>query len=74
MRDACIDLSKTLGLDPEALFEEWSERAAIREYEGGQSRADAERDAFDDVRLAHRIGPKSAATPTAAAKRKADGE
>lgn len=60
-RDACLELARTLGVDPDALVEAWAERAAIREYEGGQSRTDAERDALDDVRLAHRIGPKSAA-------------
>ena len=38
----------------------WAERAAIREFEGGQSRDDAERDALDDVRAAHRRGPRSA--------------
>lgn len=27
----------------------WEERAAIREYDGGQSREDAERDAWTDV-------------------------
>lgn len=27
----------------------WNERAAIREFEGGASRRDAERDALDDV-------------------------
>ena len=67
-REACLDLARTLGVDPEALVEEWTERAAIREFEGGQSRADAERDALDDVRLAHRMGPKSAAAATIAAK------
>ncbi len=29
--------------------EYWAERAAIREYDGGQSRSDAERDAWTDV-------------------------
>ena len=71
MRDACVELARTLGVDPDALVEAWAERAAIREYEGGQSRADAERDALDDIRLAHRIGPRSATAPatTAADKR-----
>jgi hypothetical protein len=59
-REACLELARTLGLDGDLLVEEWSERAAIREFEGGQPRADAERDALDDVRLAHRLGPKSA--------------
>lgn len=30
-------------------FDDWSERAAIREYEGGQDRADAEADAYAEV-------------------------
>ena len=30
---------------------QWEERAAIREVDGGQPAADAERDAFEDVRL-----------------------
>jgi len=60
-RDACIELARTLGIDAEALVEQWAERAAIREFEGGQSRADAERAALDDVRAMHRRGPRSAA-------------
>jgi hypothetical protein len=37
-------------LTPEqARREYWSERAAIREYDGGMTRADAERAAWDDV-------------------------
>ncbi|MFN4296778.1 MAG: hypothetical protein ACK4FB_08030 [Brevundimonas sp.] len=30
-------------------FWDWQERAAIREYDGGQIRADAERDAYGEV-------------------------
>ncbi|MEM8555704.1 MAG: hypothetical protein AAGF71_12875 [Pseudomonadota bacterium] len=30
-------------------YEDWLERAAIREFCGGQSRTDAERDAFTDI-------------------------
>lgn len=30
-------------------FDEWEERAAIREFDGGMSRADAERAAYKDV-------------------------
>ena len=59
-REGCLELARTLGVDADALVEEWTERAAIREFDGGQSRADAERDALDDIRLAHRMGPKSA--------------
>lgn len=61
-RAACIDLARTLGIEAETLVEQWAERAAIREFEGGQARADAERDALDDVRALHRKGPLSAAS------------
>lgn len=30
-------------------FDEWEERAAIREYEGGQDRAEAEAAAYEEV-------------------------
>lgn len=71
----CIQLAERLGLSTEAVLELWAERAAIREYEGGQSRADAEAAAVDDVRAAlatpiessivsgDRKGPRSAASP-----------
>ena len=49
-RDACIVLAEKLGLDAAELIERWEERAAIREYEAGQTRPEAERDAFEDVR------------------------
>jgi hypothetical protein len=49
-RDVCIELARRLGLDATDVIERWQERAAIREYDGGQKRADAERDAFNDVR------------------------
>lgn len=65
-RDACIELARTLGVDPDALVEQWAERAAIREFEGGQPRADAERDALEDVRALQRRGPKSAGAQAAA--------
>lgn len=32
-----------------ALFDLWEERAAIREFDGGQSRSDAERLAYEEV-------------------------
>ncbi len=65
----CIELAERLGLSAETVLELWAERAAIREYEGGQSRADAEAAAVDDVRAAfatpivagERKGPRSAA-------------
>jgi hypothetical protein len=46
---ACVQLARRVGLDPADVVERWAERAAIREFEGGQDRAGAERDAFDDV-------------------------
>lgn len=30
-------------------YDRWAERAAIREFDGGQSRADAEQSAYDEV-------------------------
>lgn len=68
--NTCLELAERLGLAAETVLELWAERAAIREYEGGQSRADAEAAAVEDVRLAlatpmvitgERKGPRSAA-------------
>jgi hypothetical protein len=59
-REACIELARTLGIAEDVVVEQWAERAAIREFEGGQSRADAEHDALEDIRAAHRRGPRSA--------------
>jgi len=61
-REACRELARTLGVDAEALVEQWAERAAIREFEGGQARAEAERDALDDVSALQRKGPQRAAS------------
>ena len=61
-RDACIELAQALGIDISAALEHWGERAAIREFEGGLSREDAERAALDDLRALHRKGPRSAAS------------
>ena len=36
-------------------FDDWEERAAIREHDGGMSREDAEAAAYDEV-MAHREG------------------
>ena len=72
-RDACLELARTLGCDGEALVEAWAERAAIREFDGGQPRPDAERDALEDVRRAHRMGPRSAGSAvTEVAKARGD--
>jgi len=48
-RQACVQLARHFGLDPADFIERWAERAAIREFEGGQDRASAERDALDDI-------------------------
>lgn len=72
----CIELAEQLGLAPETVLELWGERAAIREYEGGQARVDAETAAVDDVRahlgratpsivIGERKGPRSAAPAVA---------
>jgi hypothetical protein len=69
-REACIELARTLGVDVDTFVEQWQERAAIREFEGGLSRADAERAALEDLRLATRIGPRSVASPHSVATKK----
>jgi hypothetical protein len=55
-RNAAIDTpefqrrqDELIALVGRAKAEHWSERAAIREYDGGMTRADAERAAWDDV-------------------------
>ena len=57
------ELARRTGMSPKA----------IREFEGGQPRADAERDALDDVRAAHRKGPRSAGSHVEAADAKKHG-
>ncbi|HEU0036339.1 MAG TPA: hypothetical protein VFQ53_37255 [Kofleriaceae bacterium] len=68
-REAVLELAERAGVDPDELLEWWSERAAVREFDGGQSRADAERGAVDDCKqmlevgawvFGPRRGPKSA--------------
>lgn len=75
-RDGCIELARRLGLDADQLLEWWSERAAVREFDGGLTREAAELAAFDDLRLeldstsfanGDRRGPKRA-EPDAATK------
>lgn len=73
-RDDCLALAKRFQQNPEAVVDWWAERAAIREFEGGQEREEAERDALKDVEMAleaGRRGPKAAQAPRAA-KRKAE--
>jgi hypothetical protein len=48
-RDRFDILVEKLGVPRARLIEEWGERAAIRQYLGNMSRADAEVRAFDDV-------------------------
>lgn len=48
--ERCGDLAREYALDPGAVFEEFDERAAIRQYEAGVTREAAESAAFDDVR------------------------
>ena len=70
-REAVIELARTLGIAEDVLVEQWAERAAIREFEGGQSRAEAEQGALEDVRAAQRKGPRSAGVVEAVAKKRA---
>ena len=49
-------------IDQEALREHWEERAAIREYDGGQHRAAAEQDAWTEVNRIHLARAVKAAT------------
>ena len=65
----CLALAERLGVAAETVLELWAERAAIREFEGGQPRSSAEAAAVDDVRaqlatpivVGERKGPRSAA-------------
>lgn len=70
-RAACEEIARSAGVPVDDVLELWNERAAIREYEGGQSRTDAEAAALDDVRAMvaalslagePRKGPRSVAT------------
>lgn len=56
-RSACIELASRAGVDPDELVEWWEERAAVREYDGGQPRFEAESDALDDMRAMLELGP-----------------
>jgi hypothetical protein len=49
-RPAVTAIALEFGVDAYELLEDWEERAAIREYQGGQSRQEAERQAVGDVR------------------------
>ena len=43
-------LARRFGVDEADLVERWSERAAVREYDGGMTREQAETAALADVR------------------------
>lgn len=47
---ALASLARETGQDYVAILDEWYERAAVREYLGNTTRAEAERHALDDVR------------------------
>ena len=60
-----LELAREHGCDLDDLFEQWSERSAIREHVGGMSRDSTEIAAFDDLVLAlgdARRGPRSASS------------
>jgi hypothetical protein len=71
-RARCEELARQLDCIPDDVIERWEERAAIREHDGGQPRADAELAAFDDVRTemelalvaGPRRGPRAAGDPS----------
>ncbi|MBX3157481.1 MAG: hypothetical protein KF773_16010 [Deltaproteobacteria bacterium] len=71
-REACIELATRFGVDPEDVLEWWLERASVREYDGGQARADAEAAALEDARveLDPRVGATVIAEGLAEAPRK----
>lgn len=56
-REACLELARRAGVDPDELVEWWEERASVREYDGGQPRPEAEADALADVRAMVDLGP-----------------
>jgi hypothetical protein len=49
MSDRYDTLARSAGRDRDDVLEYWSERAAIREYDGGMTRAAAEGRAWADV-------------------------
>jgi hypothetical protein len=56
VRYVIVELAARHRLDVDALLEDWEERAAIREYLGGMSRASAELWAIGDVERMHGLG------------------
>jgi hypothetical protein len=75
-RALVIQLAEHAGVDVEDVLEYWGERAALREFDGGQDREQAETAAVDDIRelLAvgawtfARKGPQSATLLSTSAK------
>jgi hypothetical protein len=77
IRDQVLELARQFDRDGDELVEWWSERAAIREIEGGQLRADAESDAFDELRASldeGRRGPLRAGRAMDTKRNTADGD
>jgi len=77
IRDQVLELARQLDRDGDELVEWWSERAAIREIDGGELRADAERDAFDGLRASvdeGRRGPLRAGRVVETKRNTADGD
>jgi hypothetical protein len=63
-RERIQQLAIAHGEQFDELLEQWSERAAVREFSGGMPRAEAEAGAYDDVVAMlgeARRGPRSAA-------------
>lgn len=77
-RAVVIELAERAGVDVEDVLEYWAERAAIREIDGGQDRAQAEQGAIEDIRElleigtwtfgGERKGPQRAAPTTSSTK------
>lgn len=56
MKALVLELAARHGLDPIDLGEAWTERAAIRQYEGGRTRGVAELGALHEIEVTYRIG------------------
>ena len=52
-QDAVIALARRARRPEADMLEDWEERAAVREFDGGQLRSVAEADALDDLRRQH---------------------
>lgn len=48
--ERCAELAESLGIEIQSVFEEWSERAAVRTYLGDLDVDAAESAAFEDVK------------------------